>query len=236
MLSQNLIRSLLILLLSATIIVVIWNIRMWLPVPMIALAPASPPPVVVVKAYTEALCIDCKNFIDHQLVPTYHKLGPSVMDLHIIPFGNAQLDLKTQTVTCQHGDGECDANSWEQCAVEKYSPKEYITFFGCLETTLPMGRYDQVDREAFHDCADLAFLDFDALAEKHDNPLYAYQLQQKYSKLTPPHDHVPWVVVNGKQMDEEQNNLMDVVCQEYAKGGGSHPACSKDGVEGKKQH
>lgn len=189
---------------------------------------SAPPPTVVVQAYTESLCIDCKNFIDHQLVPTYHKLGPSVIDLKIVPFGNAEItDPTTQSISCQHGPGECDANSWEQVAVEQYTPKEYITYLGCLETTLPMGQADQLlDRDLFQGCAEVSFLDFDSMAKLHDNPLYAYQLQQKYAKLTPAHDHVPWVVVNGEHFDEEHDDLLATVCQEYEKGGGTHPACT----------
>jgi interferon gamma-inducible protein 30 len=193
---------------------------MWIAVP------PPPPPPVVVQAYTEALCIDCKHFIDQHLVATYHTLGPKVVDLQIVPFGNSKLLLDKQQVECQHGNGECDANSWEQCAIQAYQPPTYLTFIGCLETSLPMGMHNEpYDEGIFHDCADLAFMDFNDLKACHDNPLLKWQLQQQFAKMTPEHDHVPWVLINGEYMDEENYDLMEEVCKEYQSQGGAHPAC-----------
>jgi interferon gamma-inducible protein 30 len=199
---------------------------MWITVP-------PPPPPVVVQAYTETLCIDCKHFIDQHLVSTYRKLGSKIVDLQIVPFGNSKLLLEKQKVECQHGEGECDANSWEQCAVQAYDPPTYLTLIGCLETSLPMGTHNEpYDDEFFHDCADLAFMDFDDLKGCHDNPLLKWQLQQQFAKRTPEHDHVPWVLINGKYMDEEKYDLMEEVCKEYQSQGGTHPACpSSTGAE-----
>ena len=199
---------------------------------MLIMPPMNAPPTVTVQAYTESLCIDCKNFIDHQLVHTYHTLGKDIIDLSIVPFGNSKLDETTKTVTCQHGEAECDANIWEQCAVEKYEAPVYLEFIGCLETSLPMGsKSDPFDESVFQDCADLAFMDFGELKKCHDNPLYGYQLQEKYAKLTPEHDHVPWVLINGRKFDEDAQDLLEEVCKEYVSAGGSHPACSNMAVD-----
>jgi interferon gamma-inducible protein 30 len=188
---------------------------------------ASPPPVTV-QAYTESLCIDCKNFIDRQLVSAYHKLGTDVIDLQIVPFGNARLDTDQQTVKCQHGEAECDANTWEQCAVEQYPPPTYLEFIGCLETSIPMGYSDEIfDESIFQDCAELAFIDFPQLKECHDNPLERWILQQEYANLTPDHEYVPWIIINGNFFDEEKQDFFKEVCEEYAASGGSHPACSE---------
>ena len=185
-------------------------------------------PKVVVQAYTESLCIDCKNFIDRQLVHTYKDLGKEIIDLQIVPFGNADIDELSQTVSCQHGDAECDANSWEQCAVDKYHPEDYIVFFGCLETSLPMGsRSEKFDEDYFHACADLSFLEFDYLKGCHDNPMQAWSLQTKYAKLTPEHDHVPWVLVDGQHFDEETQDLENEICKAFVDKGGSDPKCKE---------
>jgi interferon gamma-inducible protein 30 len=188
---------------------------------------ATAPPVLV-QAYTESLCIDCKNFIDHQLVHTYRELGPKVINLQIVPFGNADIDEGSQSVECQHGDAECDANSWEQCAVVKYHPTDYIDFIGCLETSLPMGtRGMPFDEDYFQACSDLSFLEFDYLKSCHDNPMQAWMLQKKFAKLTPEHDHVPWVLIDGIFFDEEKQDLRREVCNAYVGKGGSHPKCSE---------
>lgn len=90
-----------------------------------------------------------------------------------------------------------------------------------------MGHRDEIfDESFFNDCADLSMIDFPDLKKCHDNPLLKYLLQEKYAKLTPDHDHVPWVLINGKKFDEENQDLFQEVCKAYATGGGTHPNCS----------
>lgn len=181
-----------------------------------------------VDSLYRALCIDCQRFFNNQLYDTFHKLGPDVMELNVIPFGNAHLDVVSQTVTCQHGEGECDANSWEQCAVEQTIPRVYIEFLNCLEHTLPMGHADEAFSDSvFLGCAAITDdLDDSALQKCHDNPMLQWQLQEKYAKATPEHDYVPWVLVNGKKIDEENDSLLEVVCSEFTASGGSADACN----------
>jgi len=188
---------------------------------------APPPPPVIIQAYTESLCIDCKNFVQKSLVPTYNQLGPSVINLHIVPFGNSQIDKSKHTVKCQHGNAERDANSWQQCAVEKYDADAYLPFFACLEDALPMGSREEPYEEAiFQKCA--SSLDFEALKNCHDNPLEAWLLQEKYSDITPDHDYVPWVFIDGEFYDDNTQDFQQAVCNAYARKGGSHPGCESD--------
>lgn len=165
----------------------------------------------------------------NQLYDTYHALGPDVIALNVVPFGNARLDASRQAVQCQHGPGECDANAWEQCAVEHVPAPVYVEFLECLERRLPMGfAADVFPEELFLSCAvAVDGMDAHALKKCHDNPMLRWQLQEKYAKATPEHDYVPWIVVNGKKMEEETENLLDVVCKEYTNAGGmAPPACS----------
>ena len=187
----------------------------------------APPAAVVVQAYTESLCIDCQHFFDRQLLPAYQRLGSEIISLQIVPFGNAKINETQETVECQHKDAECDANSWEQCAVEAFPPEKYIGFFGCLETALPMGsRSDLFDPTVFETCAEISGLDFEILQNCHDDHQTAWALQKKYAELTPPHDHVPWVVLDGQKFDEESDDLFVEVCKAYVRKGGSSPECS----------
>jgi Gamma interferon inducible lysosomal thiol reductase (GILT) len=70
-----------------------------------ALAASSRP--VAVAVYVEALCIDSQIYFGNQLMPTYEILGPMVMDLKVIVYGNAKLSNSTSgdAVECQHGKG-----------------------------------------------------------------------------------------------------------------------------------
>ena len=189
---------------------------------------ATSPPPVVVQAFTESLCIDCKNFIEKTLLDAYHKLGPAVIDLQIVPFGNAKIDELEQTVSCQHGNAECDANSWEQCAVEQYTAPVYLEFISCLEKSLPMGHREEVfDESIFSDCSEEAGIEFSILKKCHENPLLKWMLQREYANKTPAdHTFVPWVLINGKFYDEDKDDFLEVICNEFSIHGGSHPECA----------
>lgn len=185
------------------------------------------PPAVHVQVLSESLCIDCQRFFQQSLIPTYKKLGSSVLALELVPFGNSKLDETKETLACQHGDAECDANSWEQCAVEQVPIDTQLEFFGCLEEALPMGHRDEdFEPKIFKECAEKAEIDFVALQACHDNPLRAWLLQVKYAHLTPDHQYVPWVNVDGKLIDPDKDDFMQEVCLAYRTKGGSHPACA----------
>jgi hypothetical protein len=105
----------------------------------------------------------------------------------------------------------------------------YIEILACLEDLMKMGYAADVFPESlFHHCADgVAGMDFETLKKCHDNPMVQWQLQQKYARATPKHDYVPWIVVNGRKMNEETESLLDVVCREYTSAGGTAPpGCS----------
>jgi interferon gamma-inducible protein 30 len=186
------------------------------------------PPAVQVTIYVEALCIDSKRYFNDQLVPTYNQLGSEVMDLKIVVFGNARIDVKNKTLQCQHGEAECDANSHDQCAVDIYPyPDRYLPYLTCLFNSLPMGRRSEpYPKAVFASCARHAALDAHALQQCHDDPERVWELQKQTAALSPSElNHVPWVELNGTYMDEEKADLLTSVCQLYLESGGSHSAC-----------
>lgn len=124
---------------------------------------------VKVNIYDESLCIDCQLFILKILVPTYEELGPSIMDLSLVSFGNARymnvsttvidntdtvIELETinndiskrsddvnEILVCQHGIAECDTNVYNLCVADiyKYNIDRYLPYVACLFERLPMG-------------------------------------------------------------------------------------------------
>jgi interferon gamma-inducible protein 30 len=185
-------------------------------------------PAVQVFIYVEALCIDSKRYFHDQLVPTYDQLGSEVMDLEIVVFGNARIDLANKTLQCQHGEAECDANSYDQCAVDIYPyPDRYLPYLTCLFNSLPMGRRSEpYPKAVFASCARHAALDAHALQQCRVNSERVWELQKQAAAKSPSElNHVPWVELNGDYMDEEQADLLTSVCQLYMESGGSHPAC-----------
>jgi interferon gamma-inducible protein 30 len=185
-------------------------------------------PAVQVTVFVEALCIDSKRYFNEQLVSTYDQLGSQVMDLNIVVFGNARINLANKTVQCQHGEAECDANSYDQCAVDIYPyPDRYLPYMTCLFNSLPMGRRSEPYPTAvFASCARHAALDAQVLQQCHDDPERVWELQKQTAAMNPSElNHVPWVELNGAYMDEEQTDLLTGVCQLYIESGGLHPAC-----------
>jgi interferon gamma-inducible protein 30 len=185
-------------------------------------------PAVEVTIYVEALCIDSKRYFNDQLVPTYDQLGSKVIDLKIVVFGNARIDLTNKTVQCQHGEAECDANSYDQCVADIYPyPDRYLPYLTCLFNSLPMGRRSEpYPKAVFASCARHAALDAHTLQQCRDDPKRVWELQKEAAALSPSElNHVPWVELNGTYMDEEKADLLTSVCQLYLEAGGSHPAC-----------
>jgi interferon gamma-inducible protein 30 len=186
---------------------------------------------IKVQLYDEALCIGCQNFVTTQLVPTFNVLGSAVIDLEVVPFGNAKITNATsREMECQHGPAECDANSFEQCAADIYPyASRYLPFVDCLYRALPMGHREALfDRSIFAKCAQEAALQWDSISDCHDDPERSWKLQMQAYKQTPSdHQYVPWVVIDGKTMDmNEEFDLHGYVCQAYVSSGGHHPACA----------
>mmetsp|Transcript_16065 Transcript_16065/g.44221 ORF Transcript_16065/g.44221 Transcript_16065/m.44221 type:complete len:247 (-) Transcript_16065:79-819(-) len=182
---------------------------------------------VTVQVSLEALCIDSKNYVQNDLASTFNTLGPSVMDLSVIAYGNAKLDNSTQQIICQHGDAECDANSYQQCAISVYPSHRYMPFLECLFATLPMGkRPDLFPASTFAGCARRSALDWNTIRSCHDDPSENWRLQVEAAKNTPSdHDHVPWVVLDGVHVSEN-TSLLQAVCDAYSQRGGKDPACA----------
>jgi interferon gamma-inducible protein 30 len=192
----------------------------------------SSSPTVHVSLYVEALCPYCKGYFNDQLVPTYDQLGSQVMDVKVVVFGNARIDLANKTLQCQHGEAECDVNSYDQCAVDMYPyPDRYLPYMTCLFNSLPMGRQSEpFSKAVFASCARHAALDAHALQQCRDDPERVWELQKQAAAMNPSElNHVPWVELNGEYMDLEQD-LLASVCQLYTESGGSHPACGSSEV------
>jgi len=209
---------------------------------------------VRVEVFLEALCIDSKHFVLEQLVPTYEALGSlsGTIQYDVVAFGNAKISfsnddqLEPGTVTCQHGDAECDANSYEQCVVSTYEyPSRYLPYVRCLFEELDMGYRDEpFDASVFAECGRRSGLDISSIRNCHDNAAEAWELQVKASARTPAsHTFIPWVLLNGDRFDttvrknRRSGALVREICNlvyEGTGGGGDdvvrHPACEQKNV------
>eukprot|EP00960_Hanusia_phi_P042196 755360-Hanusia_phi.AAC.7 len=68
----------------------------------------------------EAACPGCQFFTTHVLAPVLQEPGMAdIMDLRIIPAGNAEIkedeETKEESIDCQHGEAECEGNKILAC-------------------------------------------------------------------------------------------------------------------------
>ena len=180
----------------------------------------------------ESLCSACEGFVTDYLIPTSEIPGMNdVMKVTYVPYGNAKIDMDNKVVTCQHGDTECFANSYEQCAIDIYPDQsDFLPFVGCLAAVPTQFKMSQ--DATFEDCANGAGLDFSVIKECHDDADRAWDLQVKNSLLTPEdHEYTPWIVIDGNLYDNSAHDLTKAVCDAYAAKGGSSDACAQAAVD-----
>lgn len=202
------------------------TLRFLLATSIVVVSTSTPVKVLVCE---ESLCPGCGEFVETSLVPVYTQLGPEVIDLQLVPFGNAHIQ-DDGSVLCQHGVGECDANVYELCGIDvNPDPKDYLPFIACLAKTLPKGSSDDpLDTELFEDCADSSNVWWSRIQVCHDTPETADRLVKQAAANTPDdHQYVPWVEIEGTNMDIETLDFKTEVCKAFIANGGSNPACDE---------
>ncbi|KNA06978.1 hypothetical protein SOVF_176150 [Spinacia oleracea] len=173
--------------------------------------------------YYETLCPYCSYFIAHDLVRLFTTGLISIVNLRLVPWGNADVE-PSGYFQCQHGSGECLLNTVEACAVDAY-PDTYKHYFmiQCIESLAYQNREAE-----WQSCFDQVSLDskpiFDCYNQGNGRRLelqYAYETSQ----LNPPHAYVPWVLVNNQPLRQDYQNFIAYICREY-RGSSVPAACS----------
>ena len=213
----------------------------WLP--SIKIKPASFNENVNVTLYYETLCPFCRQFISTQLSLAYEAVG-SIMNIVLVPYGNAKELYRPETKLyqyyCQHGSDECYGNLYHSCLITLYSKTaDHLPVIRCMESN----DKDDVDTagqkcvaqsplsmEKISDCMNSEF----GNAAQHQMAVltgnttnfnqfffctYFDFLLFLEESLNPPHQYVPWIVVNGVHSDDVQNqaeqDLIKLVCDTY---------------------
>ena len=145
----------------------------------------------------------------------------AIMNLTVVPFGNAKLG-RFGKLTCQHGEEECEGNSWEQCGIE-HNPdvSKHFPYYVCLEQSKGKPTFEKAAMK----CASESGLDFSAISTCFNGP-EGKQLQRKFSDLTPKHQYTPWVTLNTAVMSQ-RGTFISNLCKAYKEGGGTPPASCK---------
>jgi len=177
---------------------------------------------VTVELYYESFCPGCRQFITTQLFPTFNKLKDTgIMKVGLFPYGNAreqQLPDGSWKFQCQHGGRECQGNILEACIMNHldWDSSVYMPVISCME-----GADDPVYAAlgCVRDLSKLNYQDVDKCAKGAEGNALMHQIAVKTEGLSPAHQYVPWIVVNGihnKQVqDEAQEDLLSYVCKLY---------------------
>uniref|UniRef100_A0A6V7QRA9 Gamma-interferon-inducible lysosomal thiol reductase n=1 Tax=Ananas comosus var. bracteatus TaxID=296719 RepID=A0A6V7QRA9_ANACO len=182
---------------------------------LLSLSPshASATKRVSLSLYYETLCPYCSNFIVNHLSRIFSNGLVSIVDLDLVPYGNARVSSDGSFI-CQHGANECLLNVIEACAIKEWPDvQEHFRFIHCVENLI----LGQKENE-WQSCFQVAGLSSEAVVDCY-NSGYGRQLELQYAAetdaLRPPHQYVPWVVVDGKPLYADYMNFEAHICGAY---------------------
>ncbi|TXG58846.1 hypothetical protein EZV62_016675 [Acer yangbiense] len=157
--------------------------------------PAKPPspPVKPLKVdlvlYYETLCPACADFITTDLVKVFQTDLNTIVNLRLIPWGNAK--VINCTIVCQHGEDECYLNIIDACIIKAWPEvKKHFSFISCIEAENSAMHSTDVEKSWRKCTHNLGFpqepidksLTLDAMQIN-------MQLSLRYGNETPPHDY-----------------------------------------------
>ncbi|NWQ83406.1 GILT reductase, partial [Columbina picui] len=162
--------------------------------------PAAAP--VELSLFYESLCPACRLFLVRELFSTWLLLPDDVLSITLVPYGNAQVgaDATDACPQCHRCLSPALVPGGTGCCSD---PCPGVPVPQCLQIYAP-----ELDSGRITAC-----VQGDAgAALMHRNA----QLTQA---LDPPHQYVPWILINGKHTDElqeqAQESLLGLVCRLY---------------------
>ncbi|XP_012089790.1 gamma-interferon-responsive lysosomal thiol protein [Jatropha curcas] len=167
---------------------------------------------VTLSLYYETLCPYCADFIVNHLVKVFDEGLISIVNLRLIPWGNAFVQSDA-TFVCQHGPNECFLNAIEACAITIYPDVEtHFRLIHCIERLSLENKLNE-----WVNCFEMAGLGkepIDCYTSGYGNVL-EQQFAAETAQLNPQHRFVPWVVVNNQPLQEDFKNFVGYVCKAY---------------------
>ncbi|KAJ8440209.1 hypothetical protein Cgig2_023974 [Carnegiea gigantea] len=168
---------------------------------------------VSLDLYYESLCPYSANFIANELATIFDNGLIDIVDLKLYPWGNAKI-RGDNSINCQHGPLECLLNTVEACAIDAWpNVNEHFPFIYCVEKLVYQRKYLQ-----WETCFEELGLNPKPVTDCYTSG-HGKELELKYASATdslePPHEYVPWVVVDGQPLYEEYENFTSYICKAY---------------------
>ncbi|KAM3866006.1 gamma-interferon-inducible lysosomal thiol reductase-like [Diretmus argenteus] len=164
---------------------------------------------VELELYYESLCPGCRGFLTQMLFPTWIMLN-DIFKVTLVPFGNAdeKFDGKKYVFKCQHGEQECLGNMIETCVMNMTGEVAFQIIY-CMEASTNVVK-------AAKSCVDLfaPSVSWDSIMTCVKGDLGNQLMHQnalKTTALNPPHEYVPWIIVNGQHTDALQDEAMSAL-------------------------
>ncbi|XP_010178531.1 PREDICTED: gamma-interferon-inducible lysosomal thiol reductase, partial [Mesitornis unicolor] len=148
--------------------------------------------------YYESLCPACREFLVQELFTTWLLLPPEALDITLVPYGNAEeknVSGKWQ-FQCQHGPEECLGNMIEACLM--HEAKNFSTYFPiifCLESGSSVTKNLEACLQIYAPQLDGGRIA--ACVQGDVGTALMHHNAQLTEALDPPHQYVPWIVING---------------------------------------
>ncbi|XP_056148700.1 gamma-interferon-inducible lysosomal thiol reductase [Lampris incognitus] len=172
---------------------------------------------VQLALYYESLCPGCRQYLTQMVYPTWIMLQ-DILDVTLVPYGNAEEKLvgKKYIYTCQHGEPECLGNMIETCLLNLTGSASFHIIY-CMESS------NDVIKSA-KSCVDIYSpgVSWESIMDCVNGDMGNQLMHQnalKTQALSPPHDYVPWVTINGKHTDDlvqkAMSSLLLLVCSMY---------------------
>ncbi|XP_062483552.1 gamma-interferon-inducible lysosomal thiol reductase isoform X2 [Pezoporus occidentalis] len=179
--------------------------RLWCRSPDVAAACQAPGPgahpshpaaaPVELSLFYESLCPACRRFLVQQLFTAWLLLPPEALSITLVPYGNAQ--------TCLMHEAKNFSTYFPVIFCLESGSSVTQTLEACLQVYAP-----QLDGTRIAACV-----------QGDTGAALMHRNAQLTEALDPPHQYVPWVVVNGKHTDELQEeaeaSLLGLICRLY---------------------
>ncbi|KAB2035484.1 hypothetical protein ERO13_D04G134600v2 [Gossypium hirsutum] len=190
------------------------------------LPPTNTSDKVTLALYYETLCPYCADFITNDLVKVFLSDLFTIVNLKLVPWGNA--DILGDEPHCQHGEDECYLNTIHSCVIYHWPDvKKHFDFIRCTEQQSSKKPLVKNRAAMWKQCSEKLGMSAHRINKCYTSG-YGLKLLLQYAnetaKLKPPHEYVPWVVVDNQPLKDDFENFVKYVCEAY-KGDNKPEAC-----------
>uniref|UniRef100_A0A671PF57 Gamma-interferon-inducible lysosomal thiol reductase n=1 Tax=Sinocyclocheilus anshuiensis TaxID=1608454 RepID=A0A671PF57_9TELE len=169
--------------------------------------PVVPP--VEITLYYESLCPGCRAFLTEQLFPTWTLLK-DIMNVNLVPFGNAKKLPEENSFSCQHGEPECYASMVEACVLHAANHAAFPVIY-CMESSADVLKSAKPVSQHNSEPTLLPLTTIESCTRGELGHRLMHQNAVKTQALKPAHTHVPWITFNGVRPSQSRAFALIVI-------------------------